>query len=115
MENSPIKDRRAYTRFRITLSSCCSKSDFNHTIDVQTNDISAGGICIIADKELPAGTWLDIYVKIMDNGEEVHKKGIVIWSNKNDSGKYRMGIKLEGEKLNPIPIILRTVKAKNKY
>ncbi|MCX5702299.1 MAG: PilZ domain-containing protein [Candidatus Omnitrophica bacterium] len=115
MQNSFTINRRTYPRFRITLSSCCSKSDCNHVIEGQTHDISTEGICIIADEELPAGTWLDIYVKIMDNQEEIHKKGIVIWSNKNDAGRYKIGIKLEGGKLNPIPIVLRTVKAKNKY
>jgi hypothetical protein len=115
MQYSPIINRRAYPRFRITLSSGCSKIDSSQNIDVQTHDISATGICIIADREFPSGTWLDIYIKIMDNGEEIHKKGIVIWSNKNDSDGYRMGVKIEGEKLNPVPIVLRTVKAKNKY
>jgi hypothetical protein len=115
MQDSPIINRRAYPRFRIALSTCCSEADSNPIIEAQTHDISTEGISIIADKQLSPGTWLDIYIKIIDNGEEIHKKGIVVWSSKNDSGRYRIGVKIEGEKLNPIPIVLRTVKAKNKY
>jgi len=52
---------------------------------------------------------------VADNGEEILRKGKVVWSRMVNSIKYRIGIKLEEPNLKPIPIILRTIGNKRKY
>lgn len=114
MENLPFTEKRIFPRFTITipLTFFVQKSDKSFT--AQTHDISTQGVCIVANEELPSGLDLDMRIQMMDNNEKICLKGKVIWSCMIDSGKYKIGVKLEEPKLKPIPLVLRTIMAQRK-
>ena len=45
-----------------------------------TKNISAGGICLITDKELTPGARLQVAMKLLDRDQPVHFTGEVVWS-----------------------------------
>jgi len=115
MENPSFVEKRAFSRFNIAIPLVYSEANSAETILAQTYDIDTEGLSIITDKQLPCGASLDICLRMVDNDEQIYRKGKVIWSDMLDSGKYRIGIKLEEPKLKPIPLVLRTIIARKKY
>jgi len=115
MEKPSFKEKRAFTRFPIRISLNYFDSNSNKTLESETHDISAQGLGIITDEELPSGTYLQIILKMPDNGEQVSRKGKVIWSKNIYPPKYRAGVQLEEPKIKPISLILRIVTYQRKY
>ena len=115
MQNTPFIEKRIFPRFKISipLSFLDLKSD--KLLTQQTHDISTQGLCIVANQEFPLGANLDMRIQMIDNNEKIYVKGNVVWYRMIDSGKYRIGIKLEDSKLKPIPLVLRTIMAKREY
>jgi len=115
MNDSSYIEKRAFPRFPVSIPLRYCEPHTNDTAYAQTRDISARGLCMITEEALPPDTSLDIYLKMIDDGGEVYRKGKVVWSNMLTSNKYRVGIELEEPNLKPIPLILRTIKAQRKY
>jgi len=110
-----MSDRRRYDRFEVSLP--LHDLDFRsmRELDGKSRDISAKGIGMVSDKDLPVGTNLDIWLHMPDNDEEIHTKGTVAWSVNTGPGQFRLGINLEKEDLKPIPIVLRTIHMRTRY
>jgi hypothetical protein len=115
MEKISFKEKRAFTRFPIRISLDYLDANSNKTSESETLDISAQGLGIITDEELPSDTYLQIVLKMPDNGEQISRKGKVIWSKKIYPLKYRAGIRLEEPKIKPISLVLRIINYKRKY
>ena len=115
MENQPFIEKRAHPRFQVGIPTSYKRADSNERAQTETYDVSAQGLCLLTDKELPAGSCLDIDLEMLDNGEKIYKRGRVIWSNIMRPVKYRTGIELEEPNLNPIPLILRRIKVRRKH
>jgi hypothetical protein len=79
-------ERRSFMRFPVKIPASYLEPDANNMINTQTYDISAQGLCLLADRQLPPGTFLDICLRMADNGEQIYRKGEVVWSNTVDSG-----------------------------
>ena len=109
MMNSDYKEKREYPRFQISVPVSVTAVDLGETSRTQTYDISAEGLGIIADKELPIGALLKLRLIMSDNGEEIPRNGKVIWSKNISNGKFRTGIKIDEPTLKPIVIVLRTI------
>jgi len=105
------KEKRAELRFPLMIPSSCNEPGSADTVGGQTHDISRSGVCLIADKEIPLGTQMEILLVMLDTNEIVQKKGIIIWSTSYGDNMYRMGIKLQESKLKPVPLVLRTIMA----
>jgi len=115
MENSEFIEKRAFPRFPVNIQLRYLDAGLDKIIRTQTFDISAQGLCMIADKELPPGFSLDIFLQMIDDGEKIYRKGKVVWANVIGSEKYRVGIKLEEPRLEPIPLVLRTIMSQKGY
>ena len=115
MENSPFRERRAFPRFPVHLALNCFDPYLRKEFQTETQNISAEGLCFETDEVLKLGNFLEIFLHMPDNNEEIHRIGKVVWSNMTESGKYRIGIKLEEPKLKPIPIVLRIINHQRKY
>jgi N-acetyl-anhydromuramyl-L-alanine amidase AmpD len=115
MPNSPFREKRSFPRFTVSIPLCYTQSDSNRTIQAQTHDISALGLCIVTDEKLPAGDCLGICFQMVDNAEQIYRKGRVVWSGPGDYNKFKIGVQLEEPKLKPISMVLRTIKSQNKY
>lgn len=115
MQNSGIKERRTFARFILPIPVSYNDPVLNKKINVKTHDISSNGIGLITDRAMTPGMHLDICLEMIDNGEKVYTQGKLIWSCMLEPGKYRAGFKIDDPKLRPIPLVLRTIKAKRKY
>lgn len=114
MENSPFIKRRAYPRLPVNIPLRFSIPNSNNTFYTQTHNISSEGLSFETEKELIIGTCLDICLRMIDNNEEIYRKGKVIWSKITDSLKYMVGIKIENPQIKPTPLVLRTISAQRK-
>jgi hypothetical protein len=112
MQIIPFTERRAYPRFPIRISLSYLDPYSNLTVNTETYNISAIGLCMVTEKELPLDTCLEVCIHMDDNGEKIYRKGKVVWVEKCDSNKYKVGIKLDEQKLKPIPLVLRTINHK---
>jgi hypothetical protein len=115
MEKSPFIEKRNNPRFPVNLPVSCFNLNSNQPNKVQTHDISAEGLCLITDKEMPVGSWLEVFIHMLDKSEQLYRRGKVIWSNSIDNGIYRIGVRLEPPKLNSTNIVLRTIIAQRNY
>jgi hypothetical protein len=109
MDNSEFIEKRAFSRFPVSIPLEYSASISEKTGQAYTHDISAQGLDIITNEELPAGTALNICLRMADNGEEIRRRATVVWSDMIEPDKYRAGIKLEEPKIKPIPLVLRII------
>ena len=112
---STYTEKRAFPRFMLFVPANYCTQDCDLTIFANTRDISAGGICIVTDKQLPCNMYLDVNLEMIDTGEQIQRRGYVVWSSKVDADTFRAGIKLEDMHLKPIEMVLRTIKAQRKY
>lgn len=110
-----FEEKRAYPRFPISLPVCCQNGNPASKIYARTRDISAIGLGIVADSEIPIGTNFDLYLEMLDNKERIQRKGEVVWLQKVEEGMFRIGIRVLEQKLKPIPIVLRTINFQRKY
>lgn len=110
----PFVEKRQFRRFPAIIPLTYFVPKGNEGIYVQTYDISVEGICLISDEELYVGMNLEIVLSVADNKEVINRKGRIIWSRVVDN-HHRMGLRLEDAKLNPIPIVLKTIVARRKY
>ena len=115
MDSAFFSEKRAYSRFPVSIPLSYSDSNSSDTIHIQTHDISAEGLSTLIDKELPVGSYLDICLQMPDNQEKIYRKGKVIWLKAIDAKAYRIGVKLESPPLKTVILVLRVIKARRKY
>lgn len=106
-----FKERRIFHRFTINIPASYVDPLLNKTLNAQTHDISVEGLGLVSERKLTVGTILEICLQMTDNGEKIVVKGKVVWLTLTDDNKYRAGIKLEGPRLEPVPLVLRTIQS----
>jgi hypothetical protein len=107
-----VRDKRKSSRFQVSIP--VQQITYKDTsINSHTFDISANGIGLIADAELPLGQVLDFDLRMPDTGETIRMHGRAVWMSIAGSNRYRAGIRFENEHLKPIPLVLRTIRLNN--
>jgi len=114
MSYSQFSEKRAFPRFQVDIPLVCSEVDLNKQFEARTYDISAQGLCALCGQDLLPDTRLDIRIQMLDNGEQIHRRGKVIWSRRINT-HYKIGIKLDEPKLNSTMLVLRTINYRIKY
>ncbi|MDD2751560.1 MAG: PilZ domain-containing protein [Candidatus Omnitrophica bacterium] len=109
MDDSGFREKRTCPRFPVSIPVTASDTSRKEKIFAHTCDISTKGLCLLVDTEVPEGIHLNLSLQMLDDKNDICKQGKVVWSSKLESGKYRIGISLEDQKLEAIPIVLRTI------
>jgi len=109
-----VSDKRHIPRFQVSIPVMQIRYN-NATINSHTFDISANGMGLIMDAELPLGHILDMDLRMPDTGETIRVHGKAMWMTIAGPGKYRAGIRFEEEHLKPIPLVLRTIRFRSHY
>jgi PilZ domain len=104
-----FEDRRVFARFRAEFPLKYSFPDTDKENRADMRDLCAKGMCVFTNEQLAENSRLDLLLTMPDNGEEISTKGQVIWSERIEPRKYRVGIELEKPELMVIAIILRTL------
>ncbi|MFA5271561.1 MAG: PilZ domain-containing protein [Candidatus Omnitrophota bacterium] len=86
MENPINRDqnteRRKFPRLSISTNVKYSVVKINSlSDDIPMKNISAAGICIVADEDLQLGTVLSLSVYLPDNDAPIYTKGRVVWKS----------------------------------
>jgi len=107
MENPDFRDRRAFERIPVRLSLKFLDLQSNKEGSAQTRDISANGLGLFTEEQLPAYAPLEMWLKIPDKTEPLYTKGKVVWSKMDDYNRYRTGICLEKIDLMGLSSVLK--------
>ncbi|MBU0503851.1 MAG: PilZ domain-containing protein [Candidatus Omnitrophota bacterium] len=108
-------EKRDSIRFSLAIPVQCLDCGTRSVCLAETHDISNTGLSLLADRDLPIHSSLNIRLKIPDNEEEIYAKGRVVWSKMIYSNQWRVGLSIAQATLKPIPIILRVINAKSRY
>jgi hypothetical protein len=106
-----LVDRRTFERFRLQLPLGCPSGNYLQQYHICAHDISATGMGVISDKELPPGSAIDISFHVPESDKELPAQGKVIWTQKVKDG-FRVGVALERTGLMKISTILRFLNSK---
>ncbi len=75
-----MEERRQFVRLDTRLEITYSVLPAGAPQPATTKDISAGGVCLFADRELPQGTRLQVTMKLPDREAPVYFTAEVMWS-----------------------------------
>lgn len=109
-ESAYSKERRTFTRFTINIPVSYVDPSLNKTVNTYTHDISVEGLSLSVETKITCGTILEICLCMTDNGQKIMTRSKVVWLKSTDH-KYRMGIKFDGPRLEPISLVLRTIQS----
>ena len=108
-------ERRRFPRYNVNFFLKTIDILSQKELEARTRDLCAGGLGLNTNHGLQPGTNLDICLFMPDNGEQIFTCGTVIWLKQEAVDKYTVGIKLSAAELKPIPLVLRTLRLKNKH
>jgi len=79
--NNLKKERRGFPRINVSVTVDYSISGSQAIKTVQTKNVSAGGICLIADEDIHPGTVLELKIYLPNQDSPVLAQGKIIWEN----------------------------------
>lgn len=90
-------DNRKFPRVKTKCETVIKTKDKEKSVSTVTQNIGAGGICIIFEEPLKKADIVDIKLDLGDNLPEIECKGKVVWVIKSkilykNSTKYDVGI-----------------------
>lgn len=94
-QQGPFKERRKYVRLQATVQINYKILGKPGTVEVFSKNISAGGLCVVADKELSLDTPLQLEIKIPDLKAPIQAIGRVVWQSEITTGDADSKSKLE--------------------
>jgi len=110
-----FSEKRSFLRYPISIPvGYLEPSSRTETLGL-TSNISEEGLCIVSDRPMLQGSFVDVYLRLKDDGRKIHRRGKVAWSRLIELGKYYNGIQIEDEPLNSIDLVLRTIKSQRNY
>ncbi|HBU08546.1 MAG TPA: hypothetical protein DEA99_05005 [Candidatus Omnitrophica bacterium] len=115
-KNDDPKQKRAYQRLDIALAVDYrikgKTGAFSHCL---SNNISLGGIRLLAPEELSVGTKLDLVIKSQDNKNTCVVPGEVVWARKSESkaGHYEAGVKFSEININQLSGLMMSIDDKS--
>jgi c-di-GMP-binding flagellar brake protein YcgR len=104
-----FEDRRIFQRFSVKLPLRCLNLNSGKEFAAQTNDISANGIGLVTEENLPAESPLEMWLAIPDKCQPLYARAEVVWSNMMETNKYRVGVRLEKTDLMGLSRVLRII------
>jgi c-di-GMP-binding flagellar brake protein YcgR len=84
-EKKPFKERRKYIRLKTNVEIRYTIIGKPGEIEVFSKNISAGGLCIIAEEALAADTPLQLEINIPDLKDPIRALGRVVWQKSFES------------------------------
>ena len=106
-ETERINDHRIFERFPVHYSARFLNLDNGNEGVAQTVDISAKGLGLVCDQELPIQTALEIWLQVPNKGEPLYLRGEVAWTKASGLTNFHFGVQLEKAALMGISRFLR--------
>jgi hypothetical protein len=102
-----MQDRRIFARFPVNYSLRFIDLHTNKEGEARADNFSAKGLGVVTNKELKSQTPLEMWLKVPDRGEPLYARGEVVWSERLEPNKYRVGVELEKADLMGMSRIFR--------
>lgn len=109
MPKSSTEDKRIFARFGARFPLRFLDLNSNREGIAQTQDLSAKGVGLLANEELPARTPVEMWLEIPDKGEPLYTRGEVVWSKMVGPKEYRAGVNLDKADLMGLSRVLRAI------
>jgi len=90
-----MEDRRVFERIPVSLPVKFIDLDTNREAEAGACDLSAKGVGIVSKEDLMSGDRLELWLNMPDKKEPFYTRGTVVWTEQQETGKYRAGISLE--------------------
>lgn len=74
------EEQRRFIRIHSRLMTFITFPDTGKVRRALTKDVSAGGVCLVTEELLKAGTPLDVELKLPDRDRSIAFTGVVKWS-----------------------------------
>lgn len=104
-----MDDRRIFARFTTQFPLRFLDINTGREGEGQALDISAKGISLLIDRELPTDISLEMWLKFPEKEESLYLRGDVIWVKRLEFDKYKIGVTLEKANLMGLSRFLRTL------
>jgi hypothetical protein len=101
-----LEDRRTFQRFAVDLPLLYARDGQDRPMQIETRDVSAQGIGVTLDRQLPVGTPLHVTLCLPSCKEEYPADGTIVWT-KDYGTSIRAGIRLDRAELMEVSTILR--------
>jgi uncharacterized Zn finger protein len=99
-------------RYEVALSAVTRKDPVGDPLTVSSHDVSTRGVGIVSGEQLHAGDIVEVSFIIPDKGEQITAKGMVVWASAIGPNRYRIGISVSGQEINPISLVLRSIRVR---
>lgn len=99
-------------RYEVALSAVTRKDSIGDPSAANSHDISTRGIGLVSGEQLHVGDIIDVSFIIPDKGEQVSAKGTVVWASAIGPNRYRIGVAVSDRDLNPISMVLRSIRVR---
>ena len=110
MQDTEFEEKRAIKRIPTQLSLRFLVAHSNKESLAQIQDMSANGMGLLTEEELPRYTPLELQLEIPDKGELLCIKAEVVWSCMIEANRYRIGIRLQKMDLVDLLDFLRVLR-----
>lgn len=111
MQKTEFEDRRTFQRIPAKLPLIFSAFSSSKEVLAQMQDISANGIALLTGEELQRYAPLEMRLQIPDKDEPLYIRGEVVWSEKIEPNRYRVGVSLEKVNLVDLMELWRVLRA----
>jgi len=97
-QEKPVQERRQYARLNASVEVAYTVIGKPGEIKVFSKNISAGGLCIIMDKQMLVDTPLQLEIKIPDLKDPIAALARVVWqrTTKDSAGTLETGVEFTG-------------------
>lgn len=102
-----MEDRRIFQRFNVSFPVKLLDLTNGKEMLAEACDVSAKGIGLTLQEDLPANTPLEAWLQVPDKGEPLYARGLTVWSRQDPGSGYRIGMDLERADLMGLSRILR--------
>ena len=102
-----MEDRRVFARIDTRLPVRFLDPSSGREGKAETTDISANGLALVTDGDLPVKTPLEMWLEIPDRHDPLYTRGEVIWSGASpEKDKRCAGVRLEKAELMGLARVL---------
>ena len=78
-------NKRRFPRANYPCKVVVLTSDLRETFSTHTENIGAGGVCIILSKELPRFCFVEILLYLKDGGTPIECNGRIVWAIRREA------------------------------
>lgn len=107
MANGKFEDRRVFERFNVDMPVRFINLNSNREGTAKAVDVSAKGIGLALNEEVPVNSSMELWLDVPDSGEPLYTRGEVVWSKCDAINACRVGINLERADLMGLSRVLR--------